>query len=103
MNNRDHEALFHIYDKANPQVYEAFVRLALELKTMGAKRFGAKAIFEKIRWETRVRAIQEPGFPVLKVNNNYPAYYARKLASTDPVFWRGFFEFRDVATSVVAA
>jgi len=97
---RNHEALFYIYHKQNPQVYKAFSRLASELLDMGAKRFGAKAIMEKIRWETSIRAIQEPGFPVIKINNNYAAYYARTLTMSDPAKWRGFFEFRDVALAL---
>lgn len=98
--SRNHAGLFVIYDQNNPEVFQAFERIALELLAKGVRRFGAKAIGEKIRYETAVRAALEPGMPRLKVNNNYWAYYARKLTMKDPSLWRGFFEFRDVPLEI---
>lgn len=80
---------FAEFDREHPEVYLWFRKYALELLYAGATRAGAKAIVERIRWEV---AIQYPGRD-LKINNNYTAYYARKLAAED-VRFRDFFQFR---------
>lgn len=98
MTTKNLEGLFKLYDKANPQVYEWFKHYALELKLSGAKQVGAKLIFERIRWEVAVKTKPESGMPKLKLNNNYTAYYARKLVAEDPSFWQGFFDFRKVSS-----
>lgn len=86
---------FELYDKANPQIWEMFKKYARELLLAGRSHAGAKMIMERIRWETTVSA-QGDGF---KINNNYAAYYARKLMASDPV-WKDFFNTREVPTVV---
>jgi hypothetical protein len=85
---------FEIYDRANPQVYHEFKKFALELRRAGRKRASAALIFERIRWYTLVEGKQESGLPKFKMNNNYRAFYARKLAAEMPEFV-GFFETRE--------
>lgn len=87
-------ARFTLYDRANPDVYIAFKRFAHELRDAGNLRGGAGLIFERIRWETKVRAVREAGMPVLKLNNSYRAFYARRLAAEDALF-ADFFETRE--------
>ncbi len=84
---------FELYDRANPDVYAAFKKFAGDLRAAGRSRGSAALIFERIRWETLVRAAREPGMPILKLNNSYRAFYARKLAAEDRSF-DGFFETR---------
>lgn len=82
---------FNEYDNENPQVWEQFVRFAREAKAKGFKHYSAKGIFEQIRWHTTTTA--SDGF---KVNNNYTAYYARKMMVVYPEF-QGFFRVRGEA------
>lgn len=86
---------FKVYDQENPQIWEAFERFALDLVVAGRKRAGAKLILERIRWETAVRAIEAGGPAPLKINNNFAAYYARKLMAKSPHAFGGFFHTRD--------
>ncbi len=86
-------ARFELYDKANPQVYAAFKKFAEELLAAGRKRGSASLIMERIRWDTAVRAESEPHLPLLKLNNNYRAFLARRLAAEDERF-KDFFELR---------
>ncbi len=87
-------ARFELYDRMNPDVYSAFKKFSGDLRAAGRSRASAALIFERIRWETMVRrAVREPGLPVLKLNNSYRAFYARKLAAEDRSF-DGFFETR---------
>ena len=84
---------FLAWHEANPTVWKMFESKAKNLILSGKKRWGAKAIFEVIRYE---RAEKEGGqFEDYAVNNNYPAYYARVFALKYPQH-KNFFEFREV-------
>jgi len=78
---------FFEYHKQNPEVYEMFKRFAYEARKRW-RHFGAKAIFERLRWETNVSSTGD-----FKLNNNFPSAYSRLLILEDPSF-RGFFELR---------
>ncbi len=93
---------FEAYDRANPQVYEAFRKYAFQLREAGRKRSGAALIFERIRWDTMIRGSKEDGLPALKMNNNYRAFYARKLALESPIYFETFFETREQKSLAVA-
>jgi hypothetical protein len=84
------DAAFALYDAANPQIYATFRAMAGELKRRGFSHYGAKSIFEAMRFHHAVSA--GPGNE-WKLNNNYTSRYARKLMSECPEF-RGFFETR---------
>lgn len=73
---------FDEYDRANPQIYESFRRFALQVIGAGRRRFGAKAVMERIRWDTLISA-KDDGF---KINNNYTADYARKFIAEFPEY-----------------
>lgn len=81
------------YHSANPHIFAAFAAAALQLRARGITHYGAKAIFEHIRFETAIRA----GTDVLKINNNYTSRYARLLMATDTRFLH-FFELRTLKT-----
>jgi hypothetical protein len=81
---------FMDYDQANPEIWQRFEQIALKLISVGRQHYGAKAIFEVIRYETVIRG--DDGF---KVNNNYTAGYARKFESKHPRY-KGFFATREM-------
>src|SRR5688500_5975286 len=69
------ERQFAEFHAANPHVADLFERYALEAWKAGARRVGAKAIAERIRWDQRVRVISDEW----KINNSLVALYARLL------------------------
>lgn len=83
---REQFAAFHA---ANPGVYEALRRLALDMQRKGVRQYGTKGLFEILRWQY---ALQTQGEPY-KLNNNYTAHYARLLMEKEPAL-RSFFETR---------
>lgn len=99
---RDIAGMFRLYDAENPHVYREFVRFARELKSAGRHRASASLIFERMRWESMIRGGPESGLPAYRLNNNYRAFYARKLATEDPSF-AGFFEIREQKSMAQAA
>jgi hypothetical protein len=75
--------------KANPEIWHLFERYALE--AIHAKRkVGAKAIMERVRWESEVERGKE-----FKVSNSWTAYYARIFAIKHPAF-RSYFDFKTI-------
>jgi hypothetical protein len=87
---------FEKYDKENPHIWAKFVDIAFQAKNKGFKRYGAKGIFELIRWHTKVS-----GNDAFKVNNNYAPDYARKMAIKYPEF-EGFFRVRELKAKRVS-
>ena len=81
---------FADFDAAYPQVYEAFVRFAEELRQK-SDHGSARLIGERIRWEVWTGSVDGNG---LKVNDAFWPYYARKLAAEQPHRFGSFFEFR---------
>jgi len=76
------------FDREHPVIWQEFKRIALRLIEKGVSRYGAKAIFEVIRYDMSIE-----GGTDFKLNNNYTAYYARKFIEQFP-FHAGFFELR---------
>lgn len=68
---------FEAFDRANPQVWDEIKRRAMELVASGARRIGMKMLYEAIRYDYTVRT----NGGEFKLNNNYTAFYARKLAA----------------------
>jgi hypothetical protein len=79
---------FEQYQQRNPRIYKEFVNYAMELINAGETRIGSKAIFERIRYQSKIDRIDE-----FKINNNYTADYARKFEQDFPHF-AGIFEKR---------
>ena len=76
----------------NPHVFEKFRLLAVKTKAKGFERWGAKSLWEVLRWELAVDTNASVTQP--KLNNNFTSRMARKLVAEDPEEWEGFFEMR---------
>lgn len=74
----------------NPWVYGKLRIMALQLKRTGRGTYGIAALFEVLRYEHAVKTNSDDGF---KLNNNFRAIYARKLARNEPEL-REFFKMR---------
>lgn len=85
---------FEQYHADNPHVWQAFVHFSVQAKAKGFLHYGAKSIFEAIRFNTSERG-KEP----FKVNNIYTPDYARKMEKEYPSF-EGFFEKRQLKKAV---
>jgi len=70
---------FEAFHRLNPQVYAAIERQALRLAAQGEKRIGVKAIAEDLR-RGRLATTGDDW----KVNNSWPAFYARLLVAKHP-------------------
>lgn len=79
-----------IFDEENPYIYKIFTQCALQALKAKHNRYSANGIFEYIRWFRTV----EKKDNTYKMNNNYRAYYARKLMAMDNRFV-DFFEIRE--------
>jgi hypothetical protein len=73
-----------------PEVWELFVRFTLEKIRQGFKHYGAKAVMERVRWESDYGA---NGIVKFKVNDHYTAFYARRFTRVYPQYV-GFFRNR---------
>lgn len=82
-------ARFRAYHEANPEIYQALRRFALEAANAGHRRLSINLLFERLRWFTTVEA-QGDAF---KCNNTYRAHYARLLMQEEPKL-AGVFETR---------
>ena len=78
------------FHAANPAVYKLFERFALEAARSGRQRFGARAIWERLRWHLAIEVVGDEAF---KLNDHYPPYYAREFARRHPEH-AALFEFR---------
>ncbi|MFD9841004.1 hypothetical protein [[Kitasatospora] papulosa] len=76
---------FLAFDGEHPYGYRALERLTAERIAAGATRIGLKGLFEELRW----RLPQG----VRGLNNNYTAFFARKLIEDHP-HWAPAFELR---------
>ena len=80
------------YHKKYPLVWRWFVRYTVQLIDKGFKHYGAKSIFERIRWETDIPDVT--GKSTFKINNNYTSFYARRFVKFYPEH-KDFFLFRE--------
>jgi hypothetical protein len=76
----------------NPHVWQKFRLLAVKIKAKGFDRWGAKSLWEVLRWEMALETNAAVGGP--KLNNSYVSRIARRLME-DPEF-EGFFETRQL-------
>jgi hypothetical protein len=86
---------FEDFDQANPHIWELFMQFACEVRVHHS-HFSADAVLHRIRWEVATTTTEyEAGS--YKINNNYSAFYARKLMAADPEDFAGFFRTRTSA------
>ena len=72
----------------NPEVWELFVTFSRQKIREGFDHYGAKAVMERVRWETEAA---RPGGGEFKINNNHTRFYAARFNK----IWReGFFMSR---------
>jgi hypothetical protein len=83
------EERWQAFHAANPGVYAAFERLALDAIARGKTRIGAKALWERLRWDLWVESSDDEP----RLNNDHTASYARHFARMHPEHASAF-EFR---------
>lgn len=83
------EARAEAFHEANPHVYRALRRLALEQRRAGRARGGIAQLFEVLRYRHSLRTDGDE----FKLNNSYRSIYARWLMEREPAL-EGFFETR---------
>ena len=86
------DAEFDRFCHENPHVYQRFRTLAVKIKAKGHERWGAKSLWEVLRWELALETnagVQQPA-----LNNNFTSRMARKLMEEEPEYFAGFFETR---------
>ena len=82
------EQRFMEFDEANPHVYEELLRICRFVRGRGVQRWGIAACFERLRWIGQF----EPAGDLYRLNNNYRAWYSRRL-NLEPGL-EGLFEVR---------
>jgi len=80
---------FERYHAENPEIYVKLVEFSLQAARAGARHFGIRMIYERLRWYTRIEARND----IFKLNDHYHAFYARKLMNEYPEL-AGMFETR---------
>lgn len=83
------DSKFCAYHEQNPQVYKKFEEFTLKTIEKGFKNYGAKGIFELVRWTSGVSADND----CFKVNNSYTSLYARMFEKKHPQY-KDFFRKR---------
>lgn len=83
------------FHRAHPEVWRLFVRFSHEKIALGCEHFGAKAVMERIRWETSAGGSS----PELKISNNHTAFYARRFNRMHPHLGDGEFFRENAQTS----
>lgn len=73
---------FDAFHEANPHVLAELERLADQLAAAGVRRFGVKALVERLRWDWTVQTAGDD----FKVNNSFTSRYARLLIERRPDF-----------------
>lgn len=68
------------YHTENPSIYKKFEELTLQAIDKGFEHYGAKGIFELIRWHSKGKE-KSDGF---KINNIYTPHYARLFEQKHP-------------------
>lgn len=85
---------FQRFHRANPMVFDLFLRFTLQLKAQGRTHYSAKAVMERIRWHVDVETKGGEGF---KINNSWTSRYTRLLEQLFPEH-AGFYEKRSLKT-----
>lgn len=75
-----HERKARQWMAEHPEAMSLFEELALRASRFGQRKFGVKALAERVRWEFSI----ERGQDEFKVNNNHVAHIARELIRRRP-------------------
>lgn len=71
---------FAIFHSTNPHVADALEALAAQWLAAGNRKVGAKALVERLRWESGIRTVGG-GY---RINNSHVSFYARLLIERHP-------------------
>lgn len=77
--------------RANPKVWRFFIKLCLEVKRKGARKWSSKAAFEVMRYLATVQSVGEN----FKLPNDYHSRFSRRAMKEVPEL-DGFFEVRSL-------
>ena len=78
------------FHAANPKVYALFKKFAFQALGKGRKRFGARMIWERMRWYVMFETVDDVDY---KLNDHHLTFYSRQFMRDFPQ-WKGFFEIR---------
>ena len=89
---------FLAFHKEYPEVWWYFNKFATFALNRGHTRFSARAVMERVRWETlagETPLVDDPRYKsTFKINNNFVPYYARLFMETHNL--PDFFETREI-------
>ena len=85
----DAQKRFDAFHADNPDVYELFKRFTFEKIDAGKKKYSARGIIFRIRWETDIQTTEEQP----NINDHWSPFYARMFMRDFPRH-EGFFELR---------
>lgn len=88
----DHRERCEAFLREHPDVWEMFVKIALDLKRAGHRRYSSDGICHVIRWHRSTSGKDVTGF---KMNDHFTAYLSRR-AMEEVRELEGFFETRKV-------
>ena len=96
------EERFEEFHTENPVVYQLFKGYVIMLHRAGKRRYSAKAIMERIRWEQAISTTRTGAWHVVagkevKINDHYTRSYVRMFVRDFPAFIDGF-ETREIKT-----
>tara|TARA_R100001244_G_scaffold97018_2_gene72632 strand:- start:378 stop:674 length:297 start_codon:yes stop_codon:yes gene_type:complete len=98
MNGKWTKDNFETYHLANPEVFRLFEKFALQIAAR-RKKYSAKAIFHRIRWEVAMTKNETEEF---KIDDGWISHYARLFVELHPRHV-DLFEFRYRQASYHAA
>jgi hypothetical protein len=84
-----HKADFLTFHRNNPHIWKLLIRFARQATRAGLSKLSIALLIERVRWEVYVVTRSTDGY---KINNNFGAFYARKLNRLDE--FAGMFEIR---------
>jgi hypothetical protein len=91
---RSHDAEAAEFLRRNPQVYDAFRKLAYSAVVAGKTRCSQRLLWERLRWELYISS--DADVHDYALNNNYVRYCARRLTEeAGDDLPAGFFQFRE--------
>ncbi len=77
---------FWVYHAENPKVYQMFEVFTFQAINTGRKYFSARAIYERMRWQTYI----EDNDVTFKISDHPMPFYARLFEKNNPEY-SGFF------------
>ncbi len=84
------EERFLAFHRANPHVYQAMRRVALDARHNGMEQWSIWGVLAVVRWQVVKATQNDDGW---KINNSFTPIYARLLMAREPEL-AGFFETR---------